>query len=249
MKHFWKKVNRGLLLGGVLLLGLVIMIVLRQVRFEKEVPEIKETAENFARELAQLNLTPERVSVGGKLSQEQLDKKLQELNAWGTAYWHHEKNNRQEDVLPFTDLEEAFTTYWNRERIFLLESIDLSVGEHDIEVTQSGPDYAKVTLLSDTVSARVWAYEESGFAIYMGNIRNNYIDTEVILPGDKVEIDPGIGDSDTEEKVLTAYDCFYMVSMSIELKRVDGEWRVVSFYGNAHSTHVNAVNEKGGANP
>ena len=59
---FWKKVNRGLLLGATLLIVLVVVIVVGEVRFKQEEPLIKERCEAYLADLCKL-----QCGVGGEI--------------------------------------------------------------------------------------------------------------------------------------------------------------------------------------
>ncbi len=227
MKRFWKKVNRGLLLGGALLLGLIVMIVIREVRFQKEVPEIEEVATSYIEEMVKLNLAPEGLRVGESLTQAQLDAKLQALAQLESDYWFREAVGDNVRTLSFFEIKKGFEDYWSQERSWVLEEVVFSFSKSNIEVVQSGPDYAKVQFFSNTVSAVVKSYSDYGFPLYLGQ-QQYYVDTEVIP---SQPLDPEDPDYNSGATLFT-YDCMFYINCTVELKRVDGQWRVVSFSGN-----------------
>lgn len=59
MKRFLKRMNRGLVLGAILLIALIIYIVADTRSFSKAKPELKELADTFVSEFMNASVTPE----------------------------------------------------------------------------------------------------------------------------------------------------------------------------------------------
>ncbi len=59
MKRFLKRMNRGLVLGAILLIALIIYIVADTRSFSKAKPELKDLADTFVCELMDAGVTPE----------------------------------------------------------------------------------------------------------------------------------------------------------------------------------------------
>lgn len=88
MKLRLKKINRGLVLAAVLLIGLVIFIIVDNHNFKSEKPDIERTITDYVSELSALNITPEKYQASGKkYSSEDADKRISEFTEFADKYW------------------------------------------------------------------------------------------------------------------------------------------------------------------
>ena len=55
MKRFWKRVNRGLVLAAVILVGLVIFIQIDQYQFKSAKPEIEQMTREYLTRVKEIN--------------------------------------------------------------------------------------------------------------------------------------------------------------------------------------------------
>ena len=60
MKNVYKRINRGLVLAGVLLVGFVIYVISDTLQFKKTKPLLKDMAADYMQKLCELNVTPEK---------------------------------------------------------------------------------------------------------------------------------------------------------------------------------------------
>ena len=60
MKKFLRKVNRGLVLGGVLIIGTTIYIIADLKNFEKEKPAVEQRVTEYTQAVAKFNITPDK---------------------------------------------------------------------------------------------------------------------------------------------------------------------------------------------
>ena len=58
MKRFLKKVNRGLVLAGLILIGFVIYIIFDMNSFKKNKPQIAQTLKEYISEIEDVAVTP-----------------------------------------------------------------------------------------------------------------------------------------------------------------------------------------------
>ncbi len=88
MKKFFRKANRGLILGGLLTAGLTIYIITDLNNFKTEKPLIEETVKEYASALSDFNITPEKYrELNVKYSAEDSEKRIKEFAGFTDKYW------------------------------------------------------------------------------------------------------------------------------------------------------------------
>ncbi len=85
MKKFWKRMNRGLALALVLVIGLVIYIAVDEGNFRREVPRIEQNLQSYMQQLPSIYVTGEADSAA--VPQEQIEQKLKDNVALVQPYW------------------------------------------------------------------------------------------------------------------------------------------------------------------
>lgn len=95
MKHFLKRVNRGIVLGAVLLIGLAVFIWQDELAFQKETPAIERTVTEYLETCAKANVFDTGLQkIGAAMTQQQQSDKLQEFNKILDRYWTETDSNR-----------------------------------------------------------------------------------------------------------------------------------------------------------
>ena len=222
MHRFWKKVNRGLLLGGVLLLGLIVFIAVKEAQFRQEIPAIRENVEGCMQELLEINITPEGVEPGDSLTEAQKADRRAALEAWFDRYW----DPSADEEVQYCDADELRTRYLDVLEDMVLDcyyDVQFSITDQDIDVVPNGPDYATVSLFSDTVKATYRGFTADSLFLSQRNVYVEIEEGEVCDP--------------------TVFEGVYNVHAEIEFKRVDGEWRIIGFIGTAW--HRNSHTKEG----
>lgn len=88
MKHWLKKINRGLVLTAVLVVGLIIYIVSDIHNFKSEKPQVEQTINEFVQVLSEQNITPEEYrEKGKKYSGEDSKKRIDNFSEFIDKYW------------------------------------------------------------------------------------------------------------------------------------------------------------------
>ncbi|HHX57578.1 MAG TPA: hypothetical protein GX710_06125, partial [Clostridiales bacterium] len=59
VKKFLRRMNRGVLLGGIIVVGLVIYIVVDTVNFKKDIPMFEQFIEDYYADISEIAVTPE----------------------------------------------------------------------------------------------------------------------------------------------------------------------------------------------
>ncbi len=210
MKHFWKTTNRGLLLGALLLVVLFGVIVINEVVFWTEKPEIRETVEDYVSDLMAFNITPEDVELGKTLTAAQKAERQAALEDLFRRYWDAERSTDEYGNVDAVR-ENYSTLLEDPVRVLFKDTAIAEIGKQDITIKANGPGYAKVdvTLLA---SAEFIGAEETPFV------------------GELLWYEPL-----TEEEILLHYDptqrysATYTIEMGLELHRTSDGWRILSY--------------------
>lgn len=237
MKKRWKKINRGLLLGAVLLVGLVGFIVFKEVQFRQELPKIRESAEAYVQDLLALNVSLEGEELGKDLTDEQraqkqaaLEKLISERmttgdNSTGNGY----------DVFSASELRANYEEMLEGAPATLFRNLEFDIPENRIEVTAEGNDYAYVSIYLQNISVEACGMIDQMFG---GESTKYYYDVEIY--------DKEIAEGEEFENYIdkTWYTCTFGGNAMLQMQRVDGEWKVTGVYCYTWSQSVREINEK-----
>ena len=208
---FWKKVNRGLLLGAALLIFLIGFIVAKEVQFRKERSLIEARAQSYLSEICDLqcgvsgSLGKELSESAKKTQREKFDRLLQE-------HWYGNLPDDEYDGMGVAQIRENYESYLAEKTEVLFSKAELHLQEGDIRVYKDGPDRAVVGLSADVKTE----YVGDGNAFFYGF--SNYVDYEDDTLPEK-------------EGAAKLYSGVYVLNMTIEMQRVSGEWKIVGVSG------------------
>ncbi|NLJ31368.1 MAG: hypothetical protein GX424_07205 [Clostridiales bacterium] len=88
MRHFFKRVNRGILLGVILLIGLTVFIWQDETVFQKEIPSIESTTAAYMEGIGKINTSGKDFQkIGATMTKEQQKAKLTEFTDFINRYW------------------------------------------------------------------------------------------------------------------------------------------------------------------
>jgi hypothetical protein len=108
MKKFLRKVNRGLVLGGVLIIGTTIYIIADLKNFEKEKPVVEQTITEYAQAVAKFNITPEKNrEYNITLNKEDSQKLTADWQAIIDEYWIDKKASAKGNIIHETDIVQS----------------------------------------------------------------------------------------------------------------------------------------------
>ena len=175
MKYRLKKINRGLVLAAVLLVGLVIYIVVDTHNFKSEKPQIEQTVMNFVQALGEQNITPEEYREKGKrYSEEDAKKRTDDFARFLDEYWISAesdgngynwavyKSDLKNDMKEIIDDTNGYITDFNAEI-------------RDCKISKDGPNAA----LADCTVKIVFVGLPDFAVIGAGGIDYNYIGQEL----------------------------------------------------------------------
>jgi hypothetical protein len=151
MKKFLRKVNRGLVLGGVLIIGTTIYIIADLKNFEKEKPVVEQTITEYTQAVAKFNITPEKNrEYNITLNKEDSQKLTADWQAIIDEYWIDKKASANDIFYYYDDksyLEDSVISYIdNKQRGYVT---DISINLSDCNVKKDGPNAAVVTCTSN----------------------------------------------------------------------------------------------------
>ena len=230
MKRFLRRVNLGLVLGGVLILATLLTILVTQVVFHLEKPTIQAAARDYLDDLAALNVTPAGRLPGGTLTDAEKNAKKMELEALLMEHWYSEPV-----VVGTTDLlfgntaigmEDVRTSYYNYLEIPLQGAffdVSFTVLDSDITIQTNGPGYARVSIDVTDANAVGQGHPD---ALFPTGDPDFFTGDPESYPS-AYELGKEYG---TER--YTARFAFYL---ELEMKRVDGEWRIINATSNCYA--------------
>ena len=240
MKRFLRHVNLGLVLGGVLILATVLLILITQIGFRLEEPSVRDAARDYLDDLAALNVSTSDLLPGTALTEAQKDAKKETLEALLKEHWYSEAVTVGTTELLFggvtLSMEDVRTSYYNYLDIPLqgvFYDVSFTVLDSDITVKANGPGYANVSLnVTDAT------------AVCRGNPNALFTAGDAYFFTGDPESYPSayeLGKEYGTEPYTVRFD-FYL---DLEMKRVDGEWRIISAMSNCYYAIERGVDTDG----
>lgn len=152
MKNKLKRINRGLVLGGIIIVVMVFYIIIDARNFKSEKPQIEQTVSDFVTELAEFNVTPEKYRTDGiEYSTEDAEKRISEFEKFTDKYWTAGE--------PALD-DFGWASYMSTFRSSMKDVIDqvdrgyitsYSAQPSNVEISKDGPNAAIVTCEINTL--------------------------------------------------------------------------------------------------
>ncbi|MBQ7173377.1 MAG: hypothetical protein IJR88_04600 [Clostridia bacterium] len=211
---FWKKVNRGLLLGAALLIFLIGYIVVQEVQFDREKPVIEDQCESYLTDLLDLqcNLQGE---VGQVLPAATVAAQKDKMNRVLKAYWYGELPQDEYSGYGVNDVRLFYNKYLEQKVSILLSSAEVQLKGDRVSIKKDGPNRATVKLSVDVKIRYAGKSGDFFYGYFMDYAADN-------------EFDNGSqSNAQAEEPSYTDDTVFF--NMVFELYRVKGEWKIVSF--------------------
>ena len=151
MKKFLRKVNRGLVLGGVLIIGTTIYIIADLKNFEKEKPAVEQRVTEYTQAVAKFNITPDKYrEYNITLGTEDSQKIAADWQAIIDEYWIDKKILENDIFYAYDDksyLEKSVNYYIeNKQRGYVT---DISIDLTDCKIKKDGPNAAVMTCVAN----------------------------------------------------------------------------------------------------
>ena len=201
---FWKKVNRGLILGAALLIFLIGFIVVKEVSFEKETPLIKENVESYLSDLFKLQCNVDG-ELEKELSTESKEAQKTKFNQLLKDYWYGNLPTDEYNGYGVSETRQYYDEYLEGIVTVLFSSAEVRFSESETSVRKDGPDRAIVTISADVRTT----YRGDGSQLFYGsNVYQGYYYGY---------------DAQTYTGIL------HLEGMRFEMQRVNREWKIVGF--------------------
>lgn len=219
IKKFLRRMNRGVLLGGIIVVGLVIYIVVDTVNFKKDIPMFEQFIEDYYADISEIAVTPkENQSVKDLgITEKELTRVKEEYRSFIDENWTNYSNDlyyytTKEDVIGNVDnfngiqtkYLEGYVTDWN----YRLSRI---------KVNKLGPNIVSITYVDDVT------VDFTGNPLIM-NVDGLATPTFMGFVGNHDELKGKVN----MEKATSSSE------RTIKLKKVDGKWKIYgseNFYG------------------
>jgi len=219
MKHFFKRVNRGIVLGVVLLIGLAVFIWQDEVGFQKETTAIEHTATSYMEAMGKVNtFDTDFQKIGATMTTAQQTDKLQEITKIIDQYWaESDSQNGMSKSSVLVDLKDMVTQ--NSKGKGYIQKFSAKL-EGTPTVKKTGPSSASATtsytvVLEYAGSPRAFlgGYSES-MSNFSGGGKEPSTDTTAIATRKRLTIN---------------------IQTNYELERIGGTWKIVTTNGGGGS--------------
>jgi hypothetical protein len=218
MKHFFKRVNRGIVLGVVLLIGLAVFIWQDESNFQKETPAIEKTVTSYLDTLSKINtFNTSLQKIGATMTTEQQTAKLQEFTKTIDQYWA-ESNVQNRATKPELLMQMKEMVSQNSKGNGYIQKFTVRVNGTPT-VKKTGPSNA---------TARV------DYTIVM-----EYAGSPYYFDGDfmtSVSRFSGKADSAETKKDATLKRYNMGQNSSFELEKIGGTWKIIATLGGSSSS-------------
>lgn len=218
LKPFWKRVNRGLLLGAVLLVVLIVMAVVQTISFRQAKPAIRQEVKSYVNDLLSITYVEgENITPGTELTDAQKQARRDRLEELIGKHW---KEVSQKEIssgalltgkLAGTD---SLRVWFESTLLGGQDPIDQLnlpiISDSDISISANGPGYAQVSVFFSfsTISRKMEFGTENDFE------KENRPEAENQPEAEKL----------SEKKVESGKQGV----LQLELKRVNGNWKVIA---------------------
>ena len=152
-KLFWKKTNRGLWLGLVLLVALAVFIIISEVSFGLQKKEINATAKEYAQALLSVNLVEGELGEDGYLTEAQKAAQKAALDQIAQKYWYTgsaELNAHNYDLARLNGI----LSEWQAAMPGKVTAILYQSADWEVSITRDGPSRVLVSLTTDQMEVR-----------------------------------------------------------------------------------------------
>lgn len=229
-KLFFRRLNRGIALGLVIVLAVVLYTVITGQTFKKaDKPEIEKMMKTYLSDLSEFHVGFKGTTEEHALTEEEIGARMKAFSAFTDKYFTYKKSDAISGISG-QNTEEITSIYrdYLESGIICGEILSLSLEPMDtsygLTISKTGPKSASVFMQVDGL-IRVRGAECD--SIYCPGQYESYQDVEIWEIGG-TETGSGVqGDSETEyEGRCSGYMRFY-------LEKKNGEWKIV-YAGNAY---------------
>lgn len=220
MKRYRKKLNRGLLLGALLLVGFIVFVAVKETQFQSAVPKIRELSKSYVEDLLRLNEMPDcALDADFYLTSAVSEQKSAELENILQSYWNVETKQKNLQGLDGNELRQNYMERLQGEQFSTIYEVDCNILETNISVKNDGPNRAKVTVYTDGLFVTFSGTEIA--CLFVGDTIWTQTEVEEIFEySNPLEVDG-----------LTRKKANFGIRMELELELVKNEWKMISCFG------------------
>lgn len=229
MKNVYKRINCGLVLAGVLLVGFVIYVISDTLQFKKTKPLLKDMAVDYMQQLCELNVTPEKYRSLEKLAkqpdyvksiQDDLTKLLNENwkdveSAHSQSFYYYGMNRSEVEAGYNSYLKDSGDVYG------YITKMTATVNNADCSVTKCGVNTAQVIMSFDCVVQYVG--DPCWFSPAYPNAMQDIAGGNMYMYQEDVAIPQGKEQKRSSDLMSTTVT----VSYEFTYQLADGDWKII----------------------
>lgn len=245
MRYFRKRVNRGVVLGVLLLISVILFTVISDATFKNvERDRIKAMTEDYISDYTALFADHLGKPLGTVTTAEEMEHMTSDFTEFSGKYFVYRNNalgaGLDRNAKNMEEIKSAYSdnliSYVGNCQV-LSASISPEIGRNGIEVKKAGPKNATVTVsLTGNIklSGDMMGVYFPGMYVFAKPIGEYMIDEN----GNLISVTPPTPDD-------AVHDCSCMGSASLFLEKIDGEWKIV--YVNYAYLNVDVAESERGA--
>lgn len=215
-KHFLHKMNRGLFLGLVLLVGLTVFIVVDEIQFEGQRKEVQSTLEQYMQDISQISIFPEEYRIIGKpVPNTVVEEKKQKIDTVIEQYGIDAKTSEHtasewKQIVDFNAAGKGYVTDWKGSL------------EGRQQISKEGPGQVKVDMTYQV------------FVDFVGIARTNDLFSVISMDRDLNQGNKGKNENPDQEHRLSLREG----RATFLMERRDGQWKWKEFQGSSYGYEV-----------
>lgn len=214
LKKMWKQTNRGIVIGGVLIIGVMVYTKIDNTIFEKEAPSIEKAFRDYANEFIAVNVDDNTSVTSDQESTKELVKaKENRYNKVLDKYWttkEYSLMNQNGFLINKPNIMETIHEGCNNVDFMSSRISKINTELSYVDVKKSGPNGAMVECRAETECS------------FYGPVSFYLLDGQCILPSDwgfAQDYSNNVKEQKEETCKLTTFYTLYYI-------RDNGEWKI-----------------------
>lgn len=216
-----KKFNRGLILGLVLVIGLVIYITVENQIFKSEVPEIEALFNGYMSEMEKYAVIPEKyIGYEGDIPTEELDALKNDYVEFLNRYWTPKKEDNVRYCNNLDMIMDNYNFISNYPYEYITEYSSMATG---VEIKKNGPEGARIDC---NIRIDVTGTPKAEILTASWNEQVEWYSNDMSVYSEDYESQP---------KTLSQYTI--SGEYTFYLEKTDGEWKITYTDGYLYTGH------------
>lgn len=221
-KLFFRRLNRGIALGFVIVLAVVLYTVVAGQTFKRvDKPEIEKMMKTYLSDLAEFHVGFEGTTDEHALTEEKIGARMREFSAFTDKYFTYKKSGALFGVSAqnIEEIESAYREYLESGMVggeILSLSLEPVAGDYSLRISKTGPSSASVLMKIDGT-----------FRVRGNKCASIYCPGQYGYYQDTYGWEIGEGETDPEAGKKMDYEGRCIGYMELYLEKRDGEWKIV----------------------